>query len=96
MLISNNPTSNNYSLNTQSPLQPATSTARSATPPVAKDATAAGNGFQVLRGSGGSSGSGGGVTTDLDLVGLASAIWDAIVDAAATAKQAQQEHWNRS
>jgi hypothetical protein len=93
MLISNNPTSNNYSVNTQSQLQPASGGATSAAPAVAKDSTSASNGFQVLRGG---SSNGGGVTTDLDLVGLASAIWDAIVDAAATAKQAQQEHWNRS
>ena len=94
MLI-NNATSNNYAVNTQSQLQP---TAGGSTSPVvaaAKDPTAAGNGFQVLRG-GGTNGNGGGATTDLDLVGLASAIWDPIVDAAAKQKQMQQEHWNRS
>jgi hypothetical protein len=94
MLI-HNATSNNYSVNTQSPLQPPAGGAGStAAATAAKDAVA-GNGFQVLRG-GGASGGGGGVATDLDLVGLASAIWDAIVDAAAKQKQMQQEHWNRS
>jgi hypothetical protein len=88
MLISNSTASNTYSVNTE----PASGGAGPAVAEVARDPTAAGNGFQVLRGGG----SGGGVTTDLDLVGLASAIWDAIAEAAAKQKQMQQEHWNRS